>query len=109
MERKSHPALKYSIWFLTIIYIVGFAGLSLSFTQDVFEKLVPFNLLISLLFLLLFHRPYTIKSFLFFILAFAFGWFIEWLGVRSQMIFGTYHYLSSLGWKIAGVPIVIGC
>jgi putative membrane protein len=36
------------------------------------------------------------------------GWFVEWMGVQTSAVFGSYQYLDTLGWKVAGVPVIIG-
>lgn len=37
----------------------------------------------------------------------SFGWLIELLGLTTSFPFGHYVYSSTLGWAIAGVPILI--
>jgi putative membrane protein len=36
------------------------------------------------------------------------GFGFELVGVHTSFPFGTYHYTGTLGWQIAGVPIVAG-
>lgn len=35
------------------------------------------------------------------------GWAVEWLGVRTGLIFGTYQYGQTLGWKVDGIPLTM--
>jgi putative membrane protein len=36
------------------------------------------------------------------------GFIIEWTGVHTGTLFGDYSYQSALGFKILGIPLVIG-
>ncbi|MFT5778619.1 MAG: putative membrane protein [Crocinitomicaceae bacterium] len=36
------------------------------------------------------------------------GFIIEWIGVHTGALFGEYCYQSALGFKILGIPLVIG-
>ncbi len=35
------------------------------------------------------------------------GLLVEWLGTRTGLPFGHYSYAGTLGWQLAGVPVVI--
>lgn len=39
---------------------------------------------------------------------FILGYLIEYIGVHTDYLFGTYSYGNSLGYKLGGIPIVIG-
>jgi putative membrane protein len=39
---------------------------------------------------------------------YAFGWSMEWLGVKTGLVFGAYHYGPWLGPRWWGVPPLIG-
>ena len=41
-------------------------------------------------------------------LCYAFGWTMEWLGVKTGLVFGAYHYGPWLGPRWWGVPPLIG-
>lgn len=108
MERPKNTSLKISIAFLVIIYLVGLVGLKIESTQTIFKNLVPLNILLSVLILLFFHKPWTWRSVLILSLIFLLGFFIEYIGVNTGKIFGDYSYGSSLGWKLFNTPLVIG-
>ncbi|GAB3931571.1 carotenoid biosynthesis protein [Larkinella terrae] len=94
---------------LILAYIAGVIGLQLPSLAPLFRSLVPYNLLGSLLLLLLFHPDWK-PSFLFYsILAVVLGFLIEVLGVHTGFVFGNYAYGETLGWKLWDVPVVIGC
>lgn len=102
---------KYSVHasvFLAFIYLVGIIGFFLPVTKPVFMRLVPVNLLFSLAFLVLFNRPFTRKLFLMVVLVAVTSFLVEFAGVKTGLLFGSYEYGSALGWKLFDVPVIIG-
>ncbi len=98
---------KVLIIILLILNFVGIIGLSIPETQKYLLPFSPFNLLLSFLFILLVQA----KNFSFYgccLFIFFFGLFAEIVGVGTGLIFGEYVYGSSLGWKVKGVPPIIG-
>jgi uncharacterized membrane protein len=93
---------------LILAYVAGIIGLQMPSLAPLFRSLVPYNLLGSLLLLLLFHPDWK-PSFIFYcILAIKLGFLIEVLGVHTGSVFGHYVYGETLGWKLWDVPVVIG-
>jgi uncharacterized membrane protein len=111
MSLQSLITVKYrTITFTVIIlmYLAGTIGLLVPYTQPYFKLASAFNLWVSLILLLLFHKDFN-KSFIFtsiFIL--LLGFFVEVLGVQTGVIFGKYYYGQTLGIKLFEVPLVIG-
>ncbi|MGB3585333.1 MAG: carotenoid biosynthesis protein [Tunicatimonas sp.] len=99
---------QFAAGFLLVTHLAGIIGLAWSFTRPYFQWATPINLLVSVILLLLFHRHWN-RAFIFF-LAFTFilGVGIEIIGVHSEVVFGTYQYGDTLGFKVLGVPLVIG-
>jgi putative membrane protein len=96
------------IFIVTVLHIVGIAGMSIPAVRPIFQILTPFNLLLSLGVLMLFHTDWN-KSFLFFMLfAFTIGFGSEVLGVHTGFPFGNYSYGPVLGPKLFEVPLMIG-
>lgn len=95
---------------LIIIYIVGFCGLVFSnpTQHQMFLSLTPLNLMVTTFYALLFHQNWTIKFIISSIIIFLFGFFIEVVGVKTEVIFGTYWYGKTLGFKLFEVPVLIG-
>lgn len=81
--------------------------MSFSISRAFFELFTPFLILINTFFVVYFQEKKS-KSFYFYcnIVAF-FGWLVEWVGVETQQLFGSYHYGETLGWKPYGVPVVM--
>jgi putative membrane protein len=108
-ERFTHFRLSESrvLVYVIIIYLVGLTGLSLPVTRPLFVFLVPFNILMSVGLLLLFHSPWNLR----FILVMAgigvVGFFAEYWGVQTGFLFGPYHYEGGLGVKWLGIPLIL--
>lgn len=91
-----------------IVYLVGILGMSIPETRGFFQQLTPVNLLFAGFMLFLFHRPFSLKLALLFLLVFLGGFGVEVAGVQTGLVFGTYAYGETLGLKIAGTPLLIG-
>ncbi|MGM0567250.1 MAG: carotenoid biosynthesis protein [Bacteroidota bacterium] len=91
-----------------IVYLVGILGMSIPETRGLFQQLTPVNLLFAGFMLFLFHRPYSLKPALLFLLVFLGGFGVEVAGVQTGLVFGSYAYGEALGLKIAGTPLLIG-
>jgi len=108
-ERFTHFRLSESrvLLYVTIIYFVGLLGLSLPITRPLFVFLVPFNILMSVGLLLLFHSPWNLRFILVMSGIAAAGFFAEYWGVQTGFLFGPYHYEEGLGVKWLGIPLIL--
>lgn len=93
---------------LIAMHLAGAIGLSIPVTQDLFKLLVPFNLLLTTAILLHFERGKSAKYGVFILLTFVIGFLAEVLGVKTGLLFGSYTYGPTLGFKAFEVPIAIG-
>lgn len=93
---------------LLLYYAVGLTGLILPATRELFIKLTPFSLLLSLGILFLFHPSYGRMFWLTSLLIFLGGFLVEVAGVRTGLLFGAYQYGGTLGWKVFHTPLIIG-
>jgi bisanhydrobacterioruberin hydratase len=105
MQIKNSQAI---IYLQASMYLAGIIGLSFPSTQTFFQFLTPFHLLSSFVFLILTQENRAGSFWKFVILTVSVGYFIEVLGVKTQMIFGAYQYQTTLGLKILDVPPMIG-
>ena len=95
---------------LIIIYVVGLCGIAFTceVNQKLFLQLTPLNLIVTSFLTLLFHKEWN-RTFIFSaIFVFLFGFFIEVIGVKTHLIFGSYWYGKTLGFKLFEVPVLIG-
>lgn len=96
--------------FLIILFhVVGLIGFLYPPLNPLFLKLVPYHLLLMFL-LLLISKPKETNMNLYVLLVMVFltGYLIEVAGVKTGRIFGNYRYGSTLGFKLADVPLIIG-
>jgi bisanhydrobacterioruberin hydratase len=105
---KKNKNSRVAIGILIILHIVGAVGFVIPSLTPLFKQLVPYHLLITLVILLAFHQPWKGKFILCALLIMLAGWFIEWVGVQTGKIFGQYHYGATLGYKVDGIPLMIG-
>ncbi len=100
--------LPAAIFILLVLHAVGIWGLLFSGQTESFQRLTPFNLIVSNILLFAFHRDWR-PCFIIFVLVCAFfGFFAEVAGIHTGLIFGEYSYGESLGYKVLDVPLLIG-
>jgi putative membrane protein len=96
-----------SLVFLIIIYLVGLIGLNTAWREDI-ALLTPYTLSLSAIVLFLNHREWNRYFVIFAVFSAISGYLIELIGVESKIIFGTYYYGETLGYKLYGVPVIMG-
>jgi putative membrane protein len=97
--------LVYDISFVGIIYLAGIIGIRV--LPDLFLKTSFISIIIPLFIYLFRLKPNKIDMFLM-LLVYLISFFSEWIGVCFGYLFGDYIYGNSLGYKLDGVPLVIG-
>jgi putative membrane protein len=105
MRRQVAPL--YALLFLIIIYVVGIAGLWSPY-ELIFRQLTPLNLLLTGAVLLYYHRGWNTQFIVFAVFVVIAGYAVEWVGVHTGLVFGTYSYGTTLGLRLDGVPLIIG-
>lgn len=103
------PRIRRTVFvILPLMYLAGLIGLNVPLSAPLFQVLTPFNLIASLILLLLFHPDFRPSFWLFCAVAFIGGFLVEVAGVHTGAIFGEYAYGEVLGLKLVEVPLVIG-
>ena len=92
------------IW---LFHISAIIGIYLGF-YDWFVEKTPLNLSLSFGLLLLVWPLSSQRNIVIVYLFFASGMLAEWSGVHFGFPFGNYVYGDNLGFKLGGVPILIG-
>jgi putative membrane protein len=95
-----------SIGIIWLFHVSGIIGI-LYGNSDWFISATPLNLSINFLLLLLNCNGHKL-FFPMVIIGFLTGMITEILGVQWGWIFGDYQYLEALGYKVLGVPLLIG-
>ena len=95
-----------AIGLIWLFHVSGIIGILYGDSQW-FVGATPLNLTLSFV-LLLWTSRHEKKAFVVAFVAFLAGMIAEGLGVNYGLIFGQYIYGDALGWKVAGVPWLIG-
>jgi bisanhydrobacterioruberin hydratase len=99
---------KTAILILVAIYLVGLIGFLIPQTEAVFSGLTASTILVSFIFLMMFHKDWSMGFVAAFFLIAITGFLIEYIGVTTGLIFGSYVYGDHLGLKILDVPLLKG-
>ena len=108
MEGKDSLKLKSSL-ILYIVFLVGAAGYYVKDASFLFETLTPFVLFGTGVLAIADSGIYKDRHFLLWmIITFVIIFTIEIAGASTGLIFGNYSYGNILGFKLFGVPLIIG-
>lgn len=94
--------------FVFLFYAVGVAGMTITWSRDIFIALVPYTLIMSILLLSIFHPKISTEEALLFLFLYFTSFAIEAVGTNTGNIFGQYYYGYTLGVKVAKTPLMIG-
>ena len=92
---------------LIILYGVGISGFCLFDLRDILLPISGTILYITTIGVVLSSKS-IFNNLLFLSIAFGVGFSAELIGVQTGVLFGDYSYGANLGFKLLGVPIVIG-
>ncbi|MGF1586597.1 MAG: carotenoid biosynthesis protein [Bacteroidales bacterium] len=93
---------------LLIFYMVGIVLLSVAATKLYIERLTPYTLLMNIVLIIIFHKPWTASHIVIYLLIAISGFLVEVAGVYTGLIFGDYQYGHVLGIKLFDSPLIIG-
>lgn len=96
------------IGLLLLFYFFGLIGLSIDAYKNLFLPLTPFNLILTLFVFYKVNQDFSTKLYVLSILIFLIGFSVEAFGVATGVLFGSYTYGESFGFKILETPVVIG-
>jgi putative membrane protein len=99
--------LAFSIFLIWLFHISGIIGILLGH-EKWFVSLSYLNLTICFAVIVLNSIPLSRAQIFGFSATFLVGFVAELLGVNYGLIFGNYEYGNNLGFKLMGVPIMIG-
>lgn len=91
-----------------MVYGFGALGLAYPATRSFFLLFTPYTLLFGAVHLLWFEQNRSSKLWLALLIIWVAGFLIEWAGVATGLVFGSYLYGDVLGFKLLGVPLIIG-
>ncbi len=107
MSEQKDKRLFVSTIILVVVHLSGVIGIHSQY-KDLFLLCTPLNLLISAALLFLNQKEFSLTFYIFCLVAFLTGLTVEWIGIHTGLLFGSYSYGDVLGIKISGVPLIIG-
>jgi bisanhydrobacterioruberin hydratase len=98
---------KIILLLLAIFYVVGIIGISFTPWKDLLLSLTP--LILGMSFAAIYVSRIERKTEWLYFLLFCggIGWTVEWIGVHTGLLFGTYSYGANLGPKLDEIPVMI--
>lgn len=99
---------KIAIYALITIHFFGILGIAFLPTQPFFVSATPLSLIATSFILFYFQKEWNLSFTVFALITFLTGYLVEVVGVKTGLIFGTYYYGKTLGFKLFSVPIIIG-
>jgi len=96
------------ITLVAIIYFIGILGFMIPSLTPTFVWLTPYNIIAAFVFSWIFHKKWEAKHVAIIITVGILGFLLEYAGVKTGSIFGSYHYGHTLGRGWQGVPYLIG-
>lgn len=97
----------FSIFVIWLFQLSAIIGISVGHYHWFISK-TPLNLVITAVLLIINFPIDNLKKILVASIFFVSSLFIEWIGVHFGFLFGVYEYGQNLGYKIDGVPLLIG-
>ncbi len=107
LTEKSMNAKALAIFVIWLFQVSAIIGITLGF-QDWFITKTPFNLLLTGGLLMWYYPIENVQKTIPVIIIYVVSLLIEWVGVHFGFLFGAYSYGNNLGFKIDGVPLLIG-
>jgi len=96
------------ILFVIIIHLAGILLFIIPAARHFLCLLIPSILLIYLALIFISHRDWSWRSLAVFLSIYILAMLLELAGVSDQRLFGAYQYHDTLGFKVGGVPLLIG-
>lgn len=100
-------AEKLAIGVIWLFQIAALIGISLGY-KDWFLSKTPLNLVLINFLLIVILQIKDKNKLIIFSSIFAIGFVVEWIGVHTGFLFGSYNYGENLGLKLDGIPLLIG-
>ncbi|NOS94281.1 MAG: carotenoid biosynthesis protein [Cyclobacteriaceae bacterium] len=107
MAQKRINPKSLAIFVIWLFQVSAIIGISLGF-QEWFITKTPFTLLLTGALLFFYYTIENFQKVFTVVIIFATSILVEWIGVHFGFLFGVYEYGNNLGFKIDGVPLLIG-
>lgn len=103
---KNKKLKAFAILWIVLVHFFGIIGVY--FLPDWFLPATPLIILVSAGLVILRYEKFRQSRFVAFAVIVVMAFLVELYGVKTGNLFGTYSYGENLGWKLFGVPLIIG-
>lgn len=107
LENPYEKRVEIAIFIIWLFMGSAMIGISLGF-ESFFVPKTPLNLMVQTALFFWIAQFKSWKSWLAIVAVFSIGIGIEWIGIHTSFPFGEYSYGENLGFKLDGVPYLIG-
>ena len=104
--QKNKKLKAFAILWIVLVHFFGIIGVY--FLPDWFLPATPLIILVSAGVVILRYEKFRQSRFVAFAVIVVMAFLVEVYGVKTGHLFGTYTYGNNLGWKLLGVPLIIG-
>lgn len=98
---------KIAFAFLWVIHVSALIGIALGYDSFFLPK-SGYTLVYVTILTIIWLPVDSTRKWMLFGLCFITGMTVEWIGVHTGALFGTYKYLDNIGPKLDGIPYLIG-
>lgn len=103
---KNKKLKLFAILWISLVHFFGILGVY--FLPEWFLPATPLVILVSAIVVFLRYEKFRKSRLVAFVVIVILSFFVEVYGVQTGNLFGTYTYGDNLGWKLFGVPLIIG-
>lgn len=97
-----------ALFIALLFHVSGIIGILFTPYKNWFIQNTPVNLLVMAALLIITQKQKNIYFFVFMLIVFLSGFILEYTGVHTSKLFGSYTYGNVLGFKLFSVPLIIG-
>ncbi|MDQ2751937.1 MAG: carotenoid biosynthesis protein [Bacteroidota bacterium] len=99
---------KIALLIVLLFQVSGAIGILFSPYKEWFVQNTTFNLVLMALLLIITQKQKNASFFGFVFASYFIGFLVEWIGIHTGALFGSYEYGKVLGLKYGNVPLLIG-
>ena len=108
MRIKNTSLQTVALFIVLLFHVSGAIGILFSPYKEWFIQNTPLNLVLMALLLIITQKQKNASFFGFVFASYFIGFLVEWIGINTGALFGSYHYGKVLGLQYNNVPLLIG-
>ena len=104
---KGKKRQQFALLVLLVLHVVGISGFAIEEFRSAMTQLTPIHLCTVFVLTLWGIGKQKSSFYLTLFIVGILGWLVEWIGVHTGWLFGSYTYGSTLGAKVNGIPVLM--